>query len=426
MTQNPNMSKQFRKILIVFQCIIINPKSMKATLKKILSLAVLMIAFGQSLSAQSTGTMVGSYTTGCNFNGAISVTVTGLTPPINYYYYLGGNSVTHTNVTTTTDGVTGIPGNLGFTFWYVTAVDNFSNYASTSFTVAPLINGSAILTPGNCPASNTAQVTGLSGGTSPYTLLWTNINTSLTYTANPAFVPDGQYSLTVTDAAGCVAVSDSMSVMGNSPVNATVNTSNANCTNGSATVIATGGITPYTYQWHNNASSSSITGLTQGQVWVMITDAQGCKGKFYGKVNQGVILTYNSTVNNATCLQNNGSALSFVTGGTAPYTFLWSNGATTSSLSNLTAGIYQAVITDANNCTGQGYVNVQASTPINVTYNATPSSCTSATGGATLVPTGGQSPYTIVWSTFPTPTSGTSISNKPAGTYSFKITDANG
>jgi hypothetical protein len=163
-----------------------------------------------------------------------------------------------------------------------------------------------------------------------------------------------------------------------------------------------------------------------GSYSCVVTDFVGCQQQVWVYVPQTISINYNSTVNNATCLQTNGTVTSFVTGGTAPYTFLWSNLATTQNLTNVAAGTYQVQIIDANGCMGQGWVNVSASTPITVVYNVTPSSCTSATGGATVTPSGGAIPYTIVWYTFPNQTNGPSISNKPPGTYAFKVTDANG
>ncbi|MCC6371718.1 MAG: T9SS type A sorting domain-containing protein, partial [Bacteroidia bacterium] len=127
-----------------------------------------------------------------------------------------------------------------------------------------------------------------------------------------------------------------------------------------------------------------------------------------------------------TCIQSNGSVTSFVNGGTAPYTFLWTNGATTQNLSNVPSGSYNIQITDAVGCLGSGWVFVGASTPISVTNTVTASSCTAATGSATITATGGVGPYTVLWYTFPTNSTGISISNKPPGNYQFKVTASNG
>ncbi|MEI7803363.1 MAG: hypothetical protein WCI97_11990, partial [Bacteroidota bacterium] len=130
----------------------------------------------------------------------------------------------------------------------------------------------------------------------------------------------------------------------------------------------------------------------------------------------------NPTTTPATCLQNDGSSIAFGSGGLPLYTYAWSNGQQTQTVTGLTAGVYYVTVTDANNCIGQGYAYVNSSTPITVTYSSTASSCTAPTGTATVTPTGGTPPYTISWNTYPAQ-SGVTASNLSSGTYSFNVTD---
>lgn len=397
------------------------------------------LAFATTIHSQAqtiTGTIL---TQPCNNNGQIGVTVTGLTPPINYSYNNSnaGVSIVHSGITSSTNSASGLGayqaqwGWINMNVWNVSATDG-THTVSMTLTVTPPFTDSIHVTSGICPSPNTLQAMYFMGGTAPFTCVWTNTTSAISYTGNPASVPNGFYTFAITDAAGCVVNSAPSPSFGGinviSQSNIIVNTSGtqANCTNGTAVASATGGTAPYTYLWNNGAITQSISGLSQGQYNCVATDATGCSSIGYYYVQQSITINYNQTVTNATCLQNNGAIMSFVSGGTAPYTFLWSNGATTQNISGLTSGVYYLQITDANGCTGYPGVFVNATTPINVTYNTTASSCTAATGAATVYPVGGAAPYTTVWNTFPSPTSGTSISGKPSGSYYFTVTDANG
>ena len=396
------------------------------------SAASLCLLWTSGLRAQ---TMTGSVTQPCNNNGQISVSVTGLTPPISYTYtnFAALSPVTiHAGINSTSDNLSGIfayqnmalNGNL----WTVNASDGTNSVAQT-FTIVPPFTFATTVSAVSCPALSSAQAN-FSGGTAPYSCVWTNLTTFQTYATNPAALANGQYGLQVTDAAGCKVTSSTDSsaiyVYNFSNLQVNVTGTQANCANGTAAATASNAVAPYFYLWSNGATSQSISGLTQGYVNCVITDATGCSGSGGYYVTQVVTLNYNSTTTNATCLQSNGAILSFVNGGTAPYTYAWSNGATTQNLSGLSSGSYIVQITDATGCLGTGYNYVSSSTPISVTFSATPSSCTSPTGSATLTPTGGVAPYTIVWNTYPTAINGPIISNVVSGIYAFKVTDANG
>jgi hypothetical protein len=411
---------------------------MKLFTKTAMGLLFLAPGMAGELSAQSTGTVTGSVITQpCANNGVIGATVTGMTPPLSYTYsnFSAGITVIHSNVSGNTDQMTNVPavqfpygGNAGN--WFISATDG-TNSAGAMVTVVPSFSFNAVDSAGFCPNPSTVQAF-FSGGTSPFSVLWTNMTNSSTYNTNPAYVSNGQYSLQATDNSGCIVRSTStgsggvLFVYANSNIQLSFSGQAANCTNGTQTVTATGGTSPYSYQWSNNATSQSINGLTMGQYSVVVTDNIGCQQVGYTFVSQAVNINFNSTITQPTCLQTNGAVTTFVNGGTSPYTFLWSNGATTQNLSGVPAGFYQLKITDAAGCQGQGSAFLSASTPITVTYTANPSSCTSPTGSATLTPTGGATPYTVVWYTFPSNTAGVSISGKPPGNYSFKITDNNG
>lgn len=395
---------------------------MKRKLYSMLSAAAFLL-MAQSAMAQVTFVLNQAP---CNNNGIITAHFNNLTAPGTVTWYLnGGTVVTHSGVTGTTDvlnGYSGVP------FYVIVSSNSAGQGQDGSFSGAMPFNFQVSTTNAICPAMGTATAT-VTGGAAPYTYQWLDASATVVSTSNPASLPDGIYDIIITDANGCTAgTNDSIAVHSEAGFNYTVAATAANCTNGTATVgsfTGTGGVPPYSYLWSNGATSSSITGLTQGDYSVTVTDAQGCHRTKVKHIDQAVTINVNTTPTPATCVQNNGSIISFGAGGVPPYTYLYSNGVTTQNASGLVSGLYNVVLTDVNGCTGSSYAYVGSSTPVNVTYTSTPSACASPTGSATLTINGGAAPYTVTWSTFPAQT-GVTANNLAAGSYAFHVVDANG
>lgn len=358
----------------------------------------------------------------CNNDGILTTTVTGLTNPITITYYTTGTPIVHTITTGNTDVLNNYSGAL----MYVSALDVNQDDAFDSFSALPFTVSVNQWNTAICPNLASIPVT-VSGGTAPYTYNWMDQNSITVSTSNPANLPGGYYDLVVTDNNGCtVSIDSGIMVYSQASFNVTVNTTQANCTNGTATatVSGTGGVAPYSYLWNTNATTNAINSLTMGGYSVTVTDAQGCSASGYGYVSQAITINPNVVATPATCIQTNGAVSSFPSGGVPPYSYLWNNMSTAQTQTNIAAGYYSVKVTDANGCIGNSATYVNSTTPINVTYNVTASSCTAPTGSATLSVSGGTAPYTINWNTFPAQT-GTTASNLPPGNYSFTITDAN-
>jgi uncharacterized repeat protein (TIGR01451 family) len=393
-------------------------------MKKLLYLSFLLALATTGIAQTATLSLT---TAPCNNDGVLTLNVTGLTPPLTVNYTtsgLAGTTITHT-VSGLTDALTSYSG--GTVYVYVT--DGVAG-TGTYYGGMPPFSYSIATTAAVCPALGTATAT-VYGGTAPFTYQWFDPATSTTVsTSNPASLAAGNYGVTITDAAGCVFGSlvydDSANIFDASPVTLTMASTVASCTNGTATVASVSGATlPVSYLWSTGASSAGITGLSMGSYAVTVTDALGCSRTGYTYVSQSISIGVPVTPTPATCLASDGGVIAFGSGGMPPYTYLWSNGATTQSQTGIPAGHYGVTAVDANGCIGTGSGTVGASTPITVTSSSTSSLCTSPTGTATIAPSGGTLPYSILWYTVP-PQTTTTATSLPPGNHSFKVTDALG
>lgn len=125
--------------------------------------------------------------------------------------------------------------------------------------------------------------------------------------------------------------------------------------NGSASININNGTAPYTVTWSNGATGMAVSGLPAGTYSATATDADGLTGSLQVILTEPQALNANvSAQDESSAAANNGSASANPYGGTWPYTFLWSTGATTSTISQLDAGVYTVTVTDANGCTTTG------------------------------------------------------------------------
>ena len=279
-------------------------------------------------------------------DGSIDLTVTGGVSPYSYSWSPAG--VTTEDITNLTAGT-------------YTATVQDANGCISHLTSEPIAQPDAlILTPSiitnvTCKGGNNGSLTANSaGGTSPYSYLWSNGSTDQTATGLTA----GTYTFTITDSKGCT-VSGSETISEPSTTielfATTIDASACGGSTGSISLTVQNGSGPYTFSWSGPTAIGNIqnpTNLVAGIYEVTVTDNLGCSATLNNiTVGTAPALSVTATVSNPTCSTNDGAIYAVVTGGVAPYTYLWSPGGSTSeSLTGINSGTYTVSVTDANGC----------------------------------------------------------------------------
>ena len=343
-------------------------------------------------------------------DGSVALTVSGGTTG---YTYSWSN-------TSTTQNLSAV-GNATYT---VTVTDNHSCTVTTSAVVSQPSAITIVATVTNLPCTggaNTGAVNiAVTGGAAGYTYLWSNQST----TPNITGLNANTYAVTVTDASHCTASQTAIvSQSGNMALSIVV--TNVKCNGGSdgaITVTASGGTPAYNYAWSTGNNNQPQTGLTAATYTVTVSDNGGCTLTNDINVSQPSAIAAVLTQTNVGCYgASTGATNLSVSGGTTPYTFSWSNSATTQNLTSITASNYTVTVTDSNNCTAtaSGIITQPDSISISgVVTNAT--SFGAADGSISLSVSGGTSGYTYTWNTG----SGADNTLLPAGNYCVTVTDA--
>jgi len=354
-------------------------------------------------------------------NGAIDITVVGGTGAYTYTWSTGASS----------QDVSG----LGTGTYTVTVTDANSCSTSSSFTInEPLVLGqTAAITDVKCNAGSDGAINvNAFGGILPYSYSWSSGQVTEDLTG----VIAGSYTLTITDGNLCNSSQLYTINQPASPLALSVTGTDVSCkggSNGAINLTTNGGTLPYSYQWSSSAgvvlpyTTEDLSGLVSGTYSVNVTDSKGCLAQTNQIINQPLIgLSTNPVLVNINCFgQATGSIDPGIYGGTPGYTYSWSNGATSSSLSAILANTYVLNVTDFNGCLATfDYTLTQPSAPLALSLVGEDVKCFGEnTGSIQSILTGGTSPYNYLWSNGATTST---ISGLTSGTYSLTITDAKG
>jgi len=388
-------------------------------------------------TASGSYTVTGTDTHGCVNTDVVNITVNPL-PVISISAFpsptlcqgsslalFGGGGVSYSWSGGVNNGVSFTPsGSATFT---VTGIDGNGCKSKDSLTVTvhnkvvPTVSS----TNTSCGLKNGYASVTASNGVAPYTYSWSTVPRS-----SGSFVDSlaaGTYVVTVSDSFDC-ASSTAVSIGSSSSPILTVATTNSNCGaqgTGSAIVAVSGGTAPYHYIWNNGDTLATNYNLKAATYIITVTDVNGCSTFAPAIVSNlnGPKITTLSTVDVKCNGLNTGAIKVSVSGGTAPYHYNWSNGATTASISNLFAGPYQLTVMDADSCTSVESFIIGQPQPALVTSTTVKADCGVANGSASIAVTGGVAPYTYKWSNGSTSNVDASVM---AGVYYVAITDANG
>ena len=359
-------------------------------------------------SSSPTSAATSTDTTCGEDNGSASASATGGTGPYTYAWSNGSTGQNISNLSAGTYAVT------------ITDAEGCTSQASASVSESTNVDADASATETTCAMNNGMATVDAVNGTAPYTYLWsTAATTQMIMGLEP-----GDYMVTVTDANGCTDAA-SVLVEDSAMPSAVAVPTPTQCGEDTGTVSASvfGGVEPYTYEWSNGSTENMIAGLAAGSYSVTVTDDAGCTVTRSTTVEDSSSPMVSINKEDSTCGEENGSVSSTVTSGAAPYTYAWSNGATSANQDNLGAGTYSLTVTDASGCTSESSATIDDSNAPMSSASATPTTCGENNGSATVSATGGQAPYTYVWSSADTDNM---IDGLEPGTYDVTVTDANG
>ena len=309
-----------------------------------------------------------------------------------------------------------------------TVTDSNGCSSTTSVNIAdPTVLTSSINAQTNqiCSTPGSATVLG-SGGTPSYTYQWSSGAGGVSG-GTASILPAGTYYVTVRDANSCstvqtVTIIDEGAISATATVNSNVSCNGGN--NGSINVSITTGTPPFNINWGSGSAITSsstyqITGLVAGPYTITISDANSCEIVRNATITEPLLLQASSSAAAISCYGDTTTVIVSASGGMGPYT---GTGSFT-----VNAGTYYYTVTDANACSATTQITVNQPNMLEVTASTNKHvSCNGFTDGqATASATGGTPSYTYNWND-PNSSSGSTVTQLPAGTWTVLVTDSNG
>lgn len=330
----------------------------------------------------------------------------------------GGSYSWNTSATTSTLAV-----NAAGTYIVTVTAANGCTASAQSIITSSIVPPVVSITPTTAELTCTTPIATFtaSGGVS---YVWSNSTNNASVNA----ALSGPLSVTVTDAGGCTASAQVNVTSNQTPPSAaiTVSAPTLNCANVfSVLQVPTGN----SYIWSNSVASATNTVNTAGNYSVTVTAANGCTASAQTIIAQAQPLTASISTTAITCADGTNGELSVnVLTGTAPYTYFWSNNATTSSIQNLAAGNYIVTVNDAGGCTTLLLANL--SNPAAFSVQASPQDTTITMGTTVDLSVTGNAGATYQWQPAATlsanNTQTVTATPNTETTYTVTVTDAAG
>jgi hypothetical protein len=391
---------------------------------------------GSSASALTAGTYTCTTTdaNGCTLSNTFSITspsalVAGASSQTNVSCNAGSNgdatvgvaggAGSYTYSWSPSGGTAATASGLTAGVYTVTVTDANSCTTTQTFNITQpsALSATTMQTNVSCNSgSNGDAMVMVSGGTAAYTYSWTPTGGT---NATASGLTAGTYTCTTTDANGCT-ITSTVSITEPTALAAASSASSLLCNGDTSTVTVTanGGTSPYT--------GAGTFSEVAGTYTYTVTDNNGCTTTTSVTITEPTAISTVVASTNVLCNgDSTGSIDLTVTGGTAPYTFNWNSGQfTTEDLTNIPAGSYSGVLTDANGCTDGGTVVISEPAVLAATaVISNPTGCTTNNGSIDLSVAGGTPGYAYVWSTTATTEDVTALDG---GNYSVTVTDTNG
>ena len=345
-------------------------------------------------------------------DGSISLSVPNGTEPINYEWSNGetGNTITNIFSGTYTVIATDANGCDATLDILITEPDELEVNQTMDM---PSCNGD----------EDGFIILSVTGGISPFSFSWedgSQNESNFNLTA-------GTYLTTITDFNECITV---ISTELTEPLALNLDSTiieHPVCngdTNGTITVTPMGGISGYDYSWSNGSTTQTISGLSEGEYMLTVTDSENCsQSETYTLLNQiELIISTSSTAESSPGASDGAATVEIISGGITPYEYEWSTGDTTATANNLISGAYNVTVTDANGCSVDGMAIVSSGDcSLSTVVDISPVTCNGDNNGSVLVTVENAiAPVSFLWS------DGSIIGNRSnlaADTYSLIVFD---
>jgi len=277
----------------------------------------------------------------------------------------------------------------------------------------------------DCNGGSNGSATGVgSGGTMPYSFQWDDPAFQTTDTAQG--LTAGMYTVVITDANGCTWM-DTGFVSEPAAVSGVISSTAISCNggqDGSAAIVAQGGVPPYNFLWDGGQTDPVIISLDAGTYGVTVTDANGCQSTDIVNVTEPAILILVVSETAVTCGGiSNGMATVVASGGNPPYNYLWDDGQTTSVAVGLGGGLVSVDVVDSKGCNASIGTSITASLPVTSITTAQNATLGNSDGSGTVLAAGGIPPYTYQWSSGQT---SSAVGGLSPGAYVVGIEDSVG
>ncbi len=294
-------------------------------------------------------------------------------------------------------GISGSPYHMRLIGWNLGNLGNQDRSLSAGAVCA--VPNAADLLPQTVCKGTSATFTTTASGTGTLTYQWTLDGISIGTNAPSVTIPTSALEAKPYDVCVKVTSNSDCGVEGETvctkltvvEVAATAVATSASCFggNGAVNLTVSGGTTPYTFAWSNSATTEDLASVPAGTYTVTVTDANGCTATATATVTAPPQLLASAAATNALCFGGNGAVNLTVSGGTTPYTFAWSNSATTEDLAGVPAGTYTVTVTDANGCTATASATVGQPAELSLSLEKTDVTCHGANNGTITATIGG-------------------------------------